>query len=154
MCHQCCGSAWPVRPRRPTTAAKGRHRYLDAAADVVAGYILYLKQTRPQADTARRRPQPMNTTRAPEVRQPVSTCPPPPLTPLSGLSDGLLALIIPAVVVAIVSGYIALSRMRDQSAPKGGRNVTVWGLNLGFITLVVIVLFLLREVAFWVSGGD
>src|SRR5260370_13723294 len=76
----------------------------------------------------------------------VSTaCPPPALTPLSGLSYGLVVLIIPAVVVAIVSGHIALSRTRDQSGPKYRRNAALWGLILGYSTVVVVAYYLLWE---------
>ena len=77
----------------------------------------------------------------PVCKQGVSGCPPvavPVIRLRFNPSAGLLVLIIPAVLVALVSGHIALSRMRYQSAPKYRRNVALWGLTLGYITVVAL----------------
>jgi hypothetical protein len=70
-----------------------------------------------------------------------SGCPkPPPVTPLLfDLSFWLLVLIIPAVGVTLVSGVMALSRMRYQSAPQYRWNVALWSLILGYMTVPVVV---------------
>lgn len=82
-------------------------------------------------------------------------CPPATVTSqLLDLSYGLLILIIPAVGVAIVSGIIALSRMRYQSAPKYRRNIALWGLILGYSTLPVVVALWLWAAYSGALGGD
>jgi hypothetical protein len=67
-------------------------------------------------------------------------CPPATVTSqLLDLSYGLLILIIPAVGVAIVSGHVALSRLRYASAPKDRRIVALLGLILGYSTFPVLI---------------
>ncbi len=80
-------------------------------------------------------------------KQGASGCPPATGTSqLLDLSYGLLILIIPAVGVTLVSGHIALSRMRYQSAPQYRWNAALWGLILGYTTLLVVALWLCRAV--------
>jgi hypothetical protein len=71
---------------------------------------------------------------------------------LGVLIFGLLVLIIPAVGVAIVSGHVALSRLRHQPAPKFWRTVAWWGLVLGYGTFPVLLA--LYVWAMLTSGGE
>jgi hypothetical protein len=69
----------------------------------------------------------------------------PPQSPLSRLlalgASGLAVLIIPGVVTAIVSGHLALARMRHQAEPQPRRKLAVWGLILGYGVPLLTVAF-------------
>ena len=63
---------------------------------------------------------------------------------LTILASGLWYLIIPAVLTAIVSGHVALSRMRHHTEPQPRRKVAVWGLILGYgVPLVTVAIYIL-----------
>jgi hypothetical protein len=57
---------------------------------------------------------------------------------LGVLVGGLVLIVIPAVGVAIVSGHVALSRLRRLAAPTRWRTLAWWGLLLGYSTFPVV----------------
>jgi hypothetical protein len=92
---------------------------------------------------------------APHVCGPgIGSCQPlePPLTHLLMelvLSlEQLTLLTLPAAVVAIVTGHLALVRLRRHPAPRAWRRVARWGLVLGYSAPVFIVPYVV-----WVMQG-
>jgi hypothetical protein len=79
----------------------------------------------------------------------IGSCPDP-KPPLVQLLRGVLAtggpilLLLAAAVVAIVSGHLALLRLRrHQPAPKSGQRVAMWGLILGYSAPAFLMAFYL-----------
>jgi hypothetical protein len=63
----------------------------------------------------------------------------PPLPPAGQLVEGMvqtleqvILLTLPPSVVAIISGHLAVDRMRHHAAPRRWRRVARWGLILGY----------------------
>ena len=44
-------------------------------------------------------------------------------------------------IVAVVFGHIALRQMRKDPAPQRGRGIAVAGLALGYVTIILAVVF-------------
>ena len=72
----------------------------------------------------------------------------PPLPPVGQLVNGLvqaleqrMLLTLPAAVLAIVSGHLALVRMRHHAVPRRWRLVARWGLILGYSAPVILVAY-------------